>query len=73
MSRLPLSVPAAPDFSHWVAAISVCWLAVGSFALTLTPLPAHTAEAGWSPAFWLVLAPACALAGLRLRAQRRCA
>ncbi|HET6433987.1 hypothetical protein [Dyella sp.] len=70
MSRLSSPVSAAPDFSHWVAAISAVWLAVGAFALGLTPLPAHTAEAGWSPAFWLLLAPACALAGLGLRARR---
>lgn len=71
MSRLSLSVPVTPDFSQWVAAISLCWLAVGAFALALTPVPAHTAESGWSPAFWLLLAPACALLGLGLRARQR--
>lgn len=57
-----------PSFSQWAAAIAVCWLAVGGFALALTPLPAHTVGAGWSPVFWLLLAPASALLGLALRA-----
>lgn len=57
-----------PSFSQWAAAVAVCWLAVGAFALALTPLPAHTVGAGWSPVFWLLLAPASALLGLALRA-----
>jgi hypothetical protein len=61
--------PATPSFSQWVAAIAVCWLAVGGFTLALTPLPAHTVGAGWSPMFWLLLAPASALLGLALRAR----
>lgn len=71
MSRRSLpsfSLAQASPFTQWVAGIGVCWLGVGLFALALTPVPAHTLEAGWSPTFWLVLAPACALLGLRLRA-----
>ena len=66
MSRpsLPLD---STSFVTCAAAIGLCWLLVGAFALALTPIPAHTAQSGWSPAFWLVLAPACALLGLRLR------
>lgn len=58
----------ASPFTQWAAAIGLCWLCVGLFALALTPVPAHTPESGWSPTFWLVLAPASALLGLRLRA-----
>lgn len=67
---------AAPDFVQWLAAACLGWLGVGTFALILTPVPAHTVHAGWSPVFWLVLAPLCALAGLFLRgrgaARQRC-
>lgn len=58
---------AEADFVHWLAAIGLGWLTVGGFVLALTPVPAHTAQAGWSPAFWLVLAPLCVLAGLLFR------
>lgn len=67
MSRLSTARLVAPSFTQYAAAIALCWLLVGAFALTLTPLPARTVGAGWSPLFWLVLAPACTLAGLRLR------
>lgn len=43
------------------------WLLLGGFLLGLTPLPAHTAALGWTPLYWLLLAPLCVLAGLRLR------
>lgn len=65
----PSSPLHASAFVPYAAAISLCWLLVGAFALTLTPIPAHTLQSGWSPTFWLVLAPACALLGLRLRAR----
>jgi len=59
------------------------WLAVGLVLLILTPLPAHDAQHGWSIAFWLLAAPAAALAArlafrtdhtltpVRLRSMRR--
>ena len=55
------------EFSLLLIGASVCWLIVGAFVLTLTPVPAHTLQLGWSPAFWLLLAPLCALGGLALR------
>jgi hypothetical protein len=55
------------EFPLFIAAASLCWLLVGAFALVLTPLPAHTLALGWSPTFWLLLAPLCVLGGLRLR------
>ncbi len=67
MSRPSSRVTALPSFPQCAAAIGLCWLLLGAFALLLTPIPARTAAAGWSPLFWLVLAPASALAGLRLR------
>lgn len=66
---LPVLPETAIGFRACAAAVALCWLLVGAFALALTPVPAHTAHAGWTPAFWLVLAPVCALAGLRLRAR----
>lgn len=34
------------------------WLAAGIVLLGMTPLPLHDANWGWSPAFWLLVAPA---------------
>ncbi|MEO6967781.1 MAG: hypothetical protein ABI132_04895 [Rhodanobacteraceae bacterium] len=47
---------------------SLAWLATGLVLLCLTPLPAHDAAHGWSPAFWLIVAPAVVLAMLHPRA-----
>lgn len=52
-----------------VAGAALWWLA-GAFLLLLTPLPAHTEQLGWSPLYWLALAPPCVVAGLRLRRGR---
>lgn len=49
---------AAPDPITLAAAT---WLACGIVMLGLTPLPLHDATLGWSPAFWLLAAPAVAL------------
>ena len=54
---------------YLLAAAGLWWLA-GGFLLLLTPLPAHTDQLGWTPAYWLVLAPLCVMAGLRLRRAR---
>jgi hypothetical protein len=61
---MPLS---SRRFTLWLAAAAALWLLWGSFLLLLTPVPAHTAALGWSPLFWLLLAPLCMLGGLRLR------
>lgn len=54
-------------FALQLAAGAGLWLLLGAFLLALTPLPAHTDALGWAPLYWLVLAPLCVLAGLRLR------
>ena len=54
-------------FAFQLAAGAGLWLLLGGFLLALTPLPAHTDALGWSPLYWLLLAPLCVLAGLRLR------
>lgn len=47
-----------PDGTTLAAAT---WLASGIVLLGLTPLPLHDATWGWSPAFWLLAAPAILL------------
>ena len=59
------------ELPRWLALGAGAWLAFGLFLLLLTPLPAHTERLGWSPLFWLLLAPASMLAGLRLRGTVR--
>jgi hypothetical protein len=54
-------------FAFQLAAGAGLWLLLGAFLLALTPLPAHTEALGWAPLYWLLLAPLCVLAGLRLR------
>ncbi|WP_049621326.1 hypothetical protein [Frateuria defendens] len=55
------------DLPRWLALAATAWLLLGAFLLALTPLPAHTERLGWTPLFWLLLAPLCMLAGLALR------
>jgi hypothetical protein len=54
-------------FAFQLATGAGLWLLLGGFLLALTPLPAHTESLGWSPLYWLLLAPLCVLAALRLR------
>ena len=42
-------------------AAAAVWLLVGGFLLLSTVVPARTAMLGWTPAFWLVVAPLLAL------------
>lgn len=62
---MPLSRTRA--FIFQLAAGAGLWLLFGGFLLALTPLPAHTEALGWAPLYWLLLAPLCVLAGLRVR------
>ncbi|MBB3226651.1 hypothetical protein FHW69_001241 [Luteibacter sp. Sphag1AF] len=50
------------------ALIALGWLLAGAAVLTLTPMPLHSESLGWTPTFWLVLAPASLLLALRRRA-----
>ncbi|MEX1828384.1 hypothetical protein [Luteibacter sp. CQ10] len=49
------------------ALIAMAWLAAGALLLLLTPLSAHSETLGWSPVFWLLLAPASVLVAMRPR------
>ncbi|MDF3983845.1 hypothetical protein P3W24_18025 [Luteibacter sp. PPL201] len=49
------------------ALIALAWLAVGTAVLLLTPLSAHSDTLGWTPVFWLVLAPASVLVAMQPR------
>ena len=62
-----MAVSRSHAFAFQLAAGAGLWLLLGGFLLALTPLPAHTDALGWSPLYWLLLAPLCVLAGLRLR------
>jgi hypothetical protein len=64
MTRRSLPLPHAEYDALTLA--STTWLACGLVLLVLTPLPLHTATLGWSPAFWLLLAPALVLCTRRL-------
>ncbi|MEI7035244.1 hypothetical protein [Fulvimonas yonginensis] len=59
--------PFSAPFTACLAAGAALWWLAGGFLLLLTPLPAHTDQLGWSPLYWLALAPLCVVAGLRLR------
>ncbi|MBS0383225.1 MAG: hypothetical protein JSR56_12430 [Proteobacteria bacterium] len=58
----------APDAMTLAAAT---WLASGIVLLGLTPLPLHDATWGWSPAFWLLAAPASLLVARHLSTRPR--
>lgn len=47
------------------ALIAMAWLAVGALLLLLTPLSGHSETLGWTPAFWLLLAPASVLVAMK--------
>jgi len=47
------------------ALIALAWLACGALLLLLTPLSGHSDTLGWTPAFWLLLAPASILVAMK--------
>jgi hypothetical protein len=58
--------PATPDHQRPLA-VAALWLLVGSVLLLTTVIPLRTDALGWTPAFWLVVAPLTALLGLEPR------
>lgn len=62
-----MPVSRSQAFAFQLAAGTGLWLLLGAFLLALTPVPARTEALGWAPLFWLLVAPLCMLAGLRLR------
>lgn len=57
------SNPPSPRHPRLVAAASL-WLLAGSILLLSTVVPAHTSLLGWTPAFWLLVAPLLVLLAL---------
>jgi len=47
------------------ALIALAWLALGTLVLLLTPLSGHSESLGWTPVFWLVIAPASVLVAMK--------
>lgn len=47
------------------ALIALAWLGVGVLVLLLTPLSGHSETLGWTPAFWLLMAPASLLVAMK--------
>ena len=52
-------------------AAAALWLLAGSFALITTLAPAHTELLGWTPVFWLLVAPLTVLLALEPRPWRQ--
>jgi hypothetical protein len=53
------------------ALMALGWLFAGAVLLAFTPLRAHSEQWGWTPVFWLVLAPASLLVALQPRLPLR--
>lgn len=47
------------------ALIAMAWMGLGALVLLVTPLSAHSEALGWTPAFWLLLAPASVLVAMK--------
>lgn len=63
------ATPPPPRQPHALTLAARTWLACGCVLLGLTPLPARDGTWGWSPLFWLLLAPAILLLARRLLVQ----
>ena len=50
--------------SDRLLATAILWLLGGSVLLLTTLVPLHTEALGWTPTFWLLIAPLIALLGL---------
>jgi hypothetical protein len=50
-----------------VALIALAWLAGGFLLLLLTPLSGRSETLGWTPTFWLLLAPMSVLVAIKPR------
>lgn len=68
MHRHPRSESPPPHDVLTLAAAT--WLACGVVLFGLTPLPWRDATLGWTPAFWLLVAPCLLLLGRRLSTRR---
>jgi hypothetical protein len=49
------------------ALAALAWLTAGTLLLLLTPVSARSETWGWTPLFWLVLAPASILVAMQPR------
>ena len=49
---------------HRLLGATLCWLLGGAALLLTTLVPPHTGWLGWTPAFWLVVAPLLVLLAL---------
>ncbi|WP_036138742.1 hypothetical protein [Luteibacter sp. 9135] len=47
------------------ALIAMAWMGLGALVLLVTPLSGHSDTLGWTPAFWLLLAPASVLVAMK--------
>jgi len=59
-------LPSSPHHQGLLAA-TVSWLCAGGFLLLTTLVPARTALLGWTPVFWLLVAPLIVLLALQPR------
>ena len=61
----PTSIAAPAPQPDSLALAAATWLAAGVVLMGLTPLPLRDATLGWTPAFWLLAAPAVLLLARR--------